>query len=143
MKIFKNFALLLFILLSAIWVLKMRFRFYFPENIYITFVMIKDFQLAYFLGLVAYKIYFNKKRRDEIDPELNIQKRRKLEFEKLYDSGARDYILDQKDNDEKLIANESELRKLENENVFFDNAVLWLTIVACVLQIICFLGQKM
>lgn len=143
MKTYRNFALLLFILLSAICVLKIGFRFCFPENINITFVMIKDFQLTYFLGFIAYKIYFNKKIKAKIDQELIIQKERKLQFEKLYENGARDYILDQKDNEDKLITNESELRKLENENIFFDTAVFWLTIVACFLQIICFLGDKM
>lgn len=139
----KNYYLIgIFFILLCIYIVKIYLGFYLVENIYNTLYMIKELYLAYFLGFIAYKIYFNNKRKAKIDQELIIQKSRKLEFEKLYENGARDYILDQKDNEEKLITNESELRKLENENVFFDNAVFWLTIFACVLQIICFLGQK-
>ena len=104
--------------------------------------MIKDFQLTYFLGFIAYKIYFNKKIKAKIDQELIIQKERKLQFEKLYENGARDYILDQKDNEDKLITNESELRKLENENIFFDTAVFWLTIVLVFYKLFVSWGTK-
>ncbi|WBV54269.1 hypothetical protein [Chryseobacterium gambrini] len=110
MKVLKNYWLLLFILLTVIWMLKMYFGFYFPENIYNSFVMLKDFQLTFFLGVLTYKLYTNKKRKEILNQEIKIQKIRKLELEKNH--SGRDYVLEQRENEETLNINENKLMML-------------------------------
>ncbi|WP_133063034.1 hypothetical protein [Flavobacterium branchiophilum] len=104
--------------------------------------MIKDLQLTFFLIFLSYKLYLRRKRKEGLIKNLDIYKSRKIEYSKLFENGARDYILEQKENEEKLSNNESELKKLEFENEFIDSSILWLTIITCVIQIISFYGQK-
>ncbi|GEM56071.1 hypothetical protein B0A58_00090 [Flavobacterium branchiophilum NBRC 15030 = ATCC 35035] len=117
-------------------------KLYLDENIQNTIVLIKDLQLTFFLIFLSYKLYLRRKRKEGLIKNLDIYKSRKIEYSKLFENGARDYILEQKENEEKLSNNESELKKLEFENEFIDSSILWLTIITCVIQIISFYGQK-
>ncbi|PDS23753.1 hypothetical protein B0A77_10265 [Flavobacterium branchiophilum] len=117
-------------------------KLYLDENIQNTIVLIKDLQLTFFLIFLSYKLYLRRKRKEGLIKNLDIYKSRKIEYSKLFENGARDYILEQKENEEKLSNNESELKKLEFENEFIDRSILWLTIITCVIQIISFYGQK-
>lgn len=117
-------------------------KLYLDENIQNTIVLIKDLQLTFFLIFLSYKLYLRRKRKEGLIKNLDIYKSRKIEYSKLFENGARDYILEQKENEEKLSNNESELKKLEFENEFIDSSILWLTIITCVTQIISFYGQK-
>lgn len=60
----------------------------------------------------------------------------------LEETCNKDYILEQRENEENLNINENKLTKLENESIVFDRFILMLTIAACAFQILCFLGQK-
>lgn len=115
-------------------------KLYLDENIQNTIVLIKDLQLTFFLIFLSYKLYLRRKRKEGLIKNFDIYKSRKIEYSKLFENGARDYILEQKENEEKLSNNESELKKLEFENEFIDSSILWLTIITCVIQIISFYG---
>lgn len=90
-------------------------KLYLDENIQNTIVLIKDLQLTFFLIFLSYKLYLRRKRKEGLIKNLDIYKSRKIEYSKLFENGARDYILEQKENEEKLSNNESELKKLEFE----------------------------
>jgi hypothetical protein len=131
-----------FILLCLGYLFKIRYGLYLYENVQSTIVMVKDLQLSFFLIFISYKIYSIKSRKNTLIPNLNKNRKDKIGYEKLRENGAKDYIGEQRHNEEKLNNNEYELKKLENESDFIDGSILWLTIIACILQIASFFGQK-
>ncbi len=134
--------IIIYVLLLFGYAFKKISKLYLDENIQNIIVLIKDLQLSFFLIFLSYKLYLRKKRKEELIKNLDIYKSRKIEYIKSFENGAKDYILEQRENEQKLSKNEYDLKKLENENVFIDSSILWLTIISCVLQIISFYGQK-